>query len=155
MKLLNNKFKSVGWIILIIAIPLAFLALFMGVEFEFLNTTVISIFPSEILGHKQYFSWLETNITLTIIGLLFIIGALLVGFSKEKVEDEFIFKLRLTSLMWAVLVNYLLLILLFIFVYETAFFSVLLFNLFTTIIIYIALFNFNIFKNKKELQFEK
>src|ERR1700678_2090617 len=35
-----------------------------------------------------------------------VIGLLLVGFSKEKIEDEQIAQLRLDSLQWAVYVNY-------------------------------------------------
>jgi hypothetical protein len=43
--------------------------------------------------------------------LLMLIGLLLVAFSKERIEDEQISRLRLDSLQWAVYFNYVLLIL--------------------------------------------
>lgn len=42
--------------------------------------------------------------------LLMVVGLILVAFSKEKIEDEQISKLRLDSLQWAIYLNYLVLI---------------------------------------------
>jgi cell division protein FtsW (lipid II flippase) len=42
--------------------------------------------------------------------LLMVIGLILVAFSKEKIEDEQISRLRLDSLQWAIYLNYLILI---------------------------------------------
>ena len=42
--------------------------------------------------------------------LLMVIGLILIAFSKEKIEDEQISRLRLDSLQWAVYVNYAVLI---------------------------------------------
>ena len=50
-------------------------------------------------------------------------GALLVSFSKEKNEDEFITEIRLSSLLWAVCVSYTLLLVAFLFVYGSPFFE--------------------------------
>ena len=56
-------------------------------------------------------------------------------------EDEFIMKLRLESLVWAVYVNYAILILTILFVYELHFFSILVFNMFTLLIFFAIRFN--------------
>lgn len=45
--------------------------------------------------------------------LILILGMLLIAFSKERVEDEQISKLRLESLQWAIYLNYLILIICF------------------------------------------
>jgi hypothetical protein len=97
----------------------------------------------------------EINIIQTLIGVLFIIGGLLIMFSKEKIEDEYITKIRLTSLLWAVFINYILLILAFIFVYNLAFISVMICNMFTILIIFIIRFHFLLYKNSKNLVSEK
>ena len=73
---------------------------------------------------------------------------MMVGFSKEKNEDEYIANLRLSSLMWAVWVNYVLLLLCFIFVYGMGFLHVMIYNMFTVLIIFIGRFNLILFKNK-------
>jgi uncharacterized membrane protein len=92
---------------------------------------------------------IETNITSTLVGALFIVGAMFVGFAKEKSEDEFIAKLRLSSLLWAVWVNYILLFLSFVFVYGMSFLSVMLYNMFTVLIIFIIRFNYILYKTSK------
>ncbi len=76
------------------------------------------------------------------MALAIIIGGLLVGFTKEKVEDEFIYKLRKDSLVWAIIFNYAVLIFTIIFVYSLTFFDVLVFNMFTPLIFFIVRFNF-------------
>jgi ABC-type Fe3+-siderophore transport system permease subunit len=107
------------------------------------------------MGKKRLFSFIDVNITNTIIGVLFITGALLVGFSREKREDEFIAGIRLSSLLWAVAVNYLLLLLAFIFIYGTPFLDVMLYNMFTVLILFIARFHYMLYKNSKPLTDEK
>src|SRR5438034_604935 len=81
---------------------------------------------SQMMGHLEdlsTFSFRNTNITNTIVGAGFLIGALLVSFSKEKNEDEFIAEIRLSSLLWAVCVSYTLLLVAFLFVYGSPFFE--------------------------------
>jgi hypothetical protein len=61
------------------------------------GTSDLSLFSSE---HLYFMSTV----------LLMLIGLLLVAFSKERIEDEQISRLRLDSLQWAVYLNYVLLI---------------------------------------------
>jgi hypothetical protein len=129
--------------------------LFFGFEPNWAKAKVLSIFPNNLMGEKGSFKMQEINITQTLIGVLFIIGGLLIMFSKEKIEDEYITKIRLTSLLWAVLINYSLLIVAFVFVYNLAFISVMIFNMFTILIIFIIRFHFLLYKNSKNLVSEK
>ena len=153
--LLPNKYKLIGWYLLI---PTTILGIFLSfTEFESLqiNTKVFAIFSDQVFRESKFFSFIETNITSTIIGVIFIIGAMMVGFSKEKREDEFIEKLRMSSLLWAVWVNYILLFLSLIFIYGTAFLTVMIYNMFTVLIIFIIRFNYILYKNSKAVSDEK
>lgn len=153
--LLPNKYKMIGWIILFPSFILGLCLVISGYEPSWLNAKVLSIFPDQIFGSKNYFSIISVNLTNTIVGILFIVGCLLVGFSKEKNEDEFIAKIRLSSLLWAVFVNYLLLLIAFIFIYDLAFLSVMMYNMFTVLLIFILRFNYILYKSSKSFSYEK
>ena len=114
--LLPNKFKKIGWFILIPSFLIGIFLTFSDYRPDWLNGKMVTVF--HFRTDEKYFAVLNVNFTNTIIGVLLIIGGLHVSFSKEKNEDEFISKIRFTSLLWAVLVNYVLLIIAFVFVYE-------------------------------------
>lgn len=147
--LLPNKFKTIGWLLLIPATIAGTILSFTDFETNWLHTKVFAMFSDEAFGLSRPFSFIHVNVTNTIVGTVFIAGALLVGFSKEKKEDEFIAKLRLSSLLWAILVNYILLLFAFVFIYGTAFFTVMIYNMFTVMIIFIIRFNYILYKNSK------
>ena len=110
---------------------------------------VFAIANDGINDNYKYFTVKDANITNTLIGSLFIIGAMLVSFSKEKNEDEFIAEIRLSSLLWAVCVSYILLLVAFLFVYGSPFLDVMVYNMFTVLIIFIIRFNYILHKNTK------
>ncbi|WP_378174608.1 hypothetical protein [Aquimarina sp. SS2-1] len=110
---------------------------------------VIALWSEDFLsneGSREIIRILENDIIDEIITLLIIIGGLMVSFSKEKIEDEFISNLRLSSLKWAFLLNYVVLIFATVFIYGVSYFNVLVFNMFTPIIIFIARFNYLVYK---------
>lgn len=90
------------------------------------------------------------DMALTISCALIIIGGMLIAFAKEKVEDEFISKLRLTSLLWAISINYILLLIGILTVYGLDFLNVLFYNMFTPLVIFIIRFNFLYYKYSRE-----
>lgn len=153
--LLPSKYKTFGWFILIPAAVSGIILSFTGFEADWLHAKVFAIFNDPLFGERRFFSFVYTNITNTIVAVLFITGAMLVSFSKEKNEDEYIAGLRLSSLVWAVVLSYLLLLLAFIFVYGTAFLNVMIYNMFTVLIIFIVRFNYIIYKNSKKGPDEK
>lgn len=153
--LLPNKYKMIGWILLI---PSTILGLYLSFNnYNGFDITVktFSLFSDELFGKTKFLTFVRADITNTIVGVLFIIGALMVSFSKEKNEDEFIANLRLSSLMWAVLVNYFLLLIGFLFIYDLAFINVMAYNMFTVLIIFIIRFNYILYKNNKIVSDEK
>jgi hypothetical protein len=153
--LLPNKYKRLGWCILIPSFILG-LCIITGVfeEPDWLHVRMVSIFPGAG-SEGKYFKLVGVNLTNTIVSVFFIIGGLLVGFTKEKNEDEFIAKIRLSSLLWAVLVNYILLLIAFICIYSDSFFSVMVYNMFTVLLIFIIRFNYIMYKNSKSVSDEK
>lgn len=148
--LLPHRWKAIGWGILIPAIAAGILLSIQGYEPEWLSMHVFAFWSDHVLGERVYFSFIETNVTGTLVGAAVLVGALLVGFSREKVEDEYIASLRLSSLLWAVWVNYLLLLVAFLFVWGMPFFNVMVYNMFTVLIIFIA--RFNIMVRRREQQ---
>lgn len=153
--LLPNRFKRVGWFILIPAAVLGIVVVVLDYGTIKINSTVFAIYADEILGKTHYFSFVKTDIVNTLVGAFFIIGSLLVGFSKEKNEDEYISNLRLNSLLWAVLVNYLILLFTFLFIYGLGFFNIMVYNMFTVLVIFIAKFNYSLCRNSKSVSNEE
>ena len=113
-------------------------------ETDALTINVLSIYNgNSIFGSGGgFFKIIENSILDELISLAIIIGGLIVGFSKEKIEDEFIYKLRKDSLVWALLFNYMVLVFAILFIYDFTFFDVLVFNMFTPLIFFIVRFNF-------------
>jgi len=153
--LLPNRFKTIGWVILIPATIAGILLRYYDFDANWMHARVFAIASDGFLANAKYFGLVDANITNTVVGSVFIIGAMLVSFSKEKTEDEFIAKLRLSSLLWAVCVSYLLLLVAFIFVYGSPFLDVMVYNMFTVLIIFIVRFNYILFKNSKSIPDEK
>jgi hypothetical protein len=144
--LLPNRFKYFGWILITVSVLLWITTLINQDEFSFLNVKVFTIAGAELLKSIEYFTLIHVNLTATILGLLFIIGGMFVAFAKQKIEDEFIIKLRLVSFQWAILINYSLLLFCFIFIYDIAFLNVMIYNMFTVLILFIIRFHYLLYK---------
>lgn len=130
--LFPNIYKAIGWLVLIPSAIFGLIVLFTDYEPAFFDAPVLEIIS-----------------TLVIIGLLF------VAFSKEKHEDEYISKIRLESLVWAVYFNYGVLLFFFWFTYELTFFYVMVFNMFTVLLFFIIRFNWLVYKLKKQNRYEE
>jgi len=141
--LLPNKYKKFGWILLLIGMIVGILFNAEVLEADVLQTKVLSIYNEGIFSKDDgFFRIIENGILDEIVALMIIIGGLIVGFSKEKVEDEFIYQLRKESLVWAIIFNYIILSLAIVFIYDMTFFNVLIYNMFTPLIFFIVRFNF-------------
>ena len=153
--LLPNYFKKIGWFLLIPGLILGVFYLIEQPEPEWLKLNVFAFFDDEIMGQKSCFTMVKNNIIDEIIGLLLIIGAGFVAFSKEKVEDEFITQVRLEALVWATYLNYAILAISLLFVFGIPFFWVLVFNMFTILLFFIIKFNWTIYQSTKALNYEE
>ena len=148
--LLPNKYKTIGWILFIVGIVSGLFLMFNEYETDALTINVLSIYNGDSLfgGTKGFFNIIENSILDELIVIAIIVGGLTVGFTKEKVEDEFIFKLRKDSLVWALIFNYAVLIFAIIFIYDFTFFDVLVFNMFTPLMFFVFRFNFLKYKSQ-------
>ena len=90
------------------------------------------------------------NFTDEIAAIGSIVGLLFIAFSKVKVEDEYVSKIRLESLQWAIYFNFVLLILATIFVHGMLYFQVIIFNMFTPLIFFIVRFYYILFIKNSE-----
>jgi len=153
--LFPSKYKQIGWIILIPMSILGLVALIFDYNPEFLDFNVPALFINEIFGNKQIYGMVTNNILNEILGVLVILSSILVAFSKEKVEDEYISKIRLESLVWAVYVNYGILLVSFLFIFDLAFLWVMILNMFTVLFFFIIRFNWQITKFKKLATYEE
>lgn len=152
--LLPNKYKKIGWILFIIGIIIGVVLYLDEYDSDVLTIKVLSIYNDDAIFGKEngFFKIIENSIVDEIAVLAIIIGGLLVGFSKEKIEDEFVYKLRKDSLVWAIIFNYTVLIFAVLFIYSFTFFDVLVFNMFTPLIFFIFRFNF---LKQKSLKYEE
>jgi hypothetical protein len=78
--------------------------------------------------------------------LLMLTGLFLVAFSKEKIEDEQISRLRLDSLQWAIFFNYVLLIITLVFTNRMNFRDILELNLWIPLLFFVIRFRWAIFR---------
>jgi hypothetical protein len=150
--LLPNQLKIVGWILFVPGIVLGALYLITGNEPNFLNLKIFALAGDTgngFLPDTSYFTIAETNIFNEIISLLIIIGAVLIALSKEKNEDETTSKIRLRSLVWAIYLNYTILAIAIVLVYDSPFVWVLIFNMFTFLFFFILRFNWALYRSKK------
>lgn len=146
--LLPNYYKMIGLVVLLVSTALWIYIAVSGNDLLIPETNMFTMVNGDVTGKSKYFTIDKVNLTYTLIGVLFIAGSLLIAFSREKTEDEYIMKLRLSSFQWAVLVNYILLLIMFLFVYGIDFITVMLYNMFTTIILFIVRFNYLLLKNR-------
>ena len=147
--LFPHVFKKIGLAISSLAIPLGLYTLFNEVEPAFFDRKVFAISVDRIFESKKQFAVIEDNILNEILGIIIILGLLFVAFAKEKVEDEYIGRIRLESLVWATYFNYAVLIFSFIFFYEFTFLWVMVFNMFTILVFFIIRFNWKLYGIRK------
>jgi len=82
-------------------------------------------------------------------------GLFVIAFSREKIEDEQIYQLRLSSLRWAIYINYAVLILGLILIKNNADYKdILRLNLWVPLMFFILLFRYKIFRLNRSLSTE-
>ena len=119
--LFPNKYKKIGWLILIPSAIIGLITLILEFEPNYLDFNVPAIFIDELFGDKHFFGIVNNNILNEILGVLILLSSLLFAFSKEESEDEYISKIRLESLVWAVYLNYAILLISFLFINKIEF----------------------------------
>lgn len=150
--LLPHGFQKIGWAILI---STAFFGILIALDGY--NGIPSFLLPSDLNPqlaktlHSQSMTHLTNNIAL--IGI--ILGCLFITCSREKVEDELIDKIRLNSLLLALVTNYTIVIIISLFVYDFAYLDVMLYNLFTILLLFLGIFRYKLWRLRKEVRNEE
>jgi hypothetical protein len=153
--LFSNRFKKLGWVLFIPSLVGAILISIYEPEFDFLDLKAFAIFNDDFFNSKRFFYLIDNNLADEILCVLLIVGGVLVAFSKEKIEDEMVTKIRLESLVWATYVNYAVLLACVIFIYGMPFLTVMMYNMFTLLFFFILRFYWMIYKTSKATDDEK
>ena len=146
--LLPNKYKKIGWYLFVPTFIIGLYTVLYDFEPKMLDINVFSI-NFEPNQYSNFFGFVKNNIMNEIVGIMMIISSFMVAFSKEKDEDELIAKIRLDSLAWATYINYAVLFVAFIFVYDFSFLSIMIFNMFTFLLFFIARFNIKMYNFRR------
>lgn len=110
--LFPHRFKAIGWVITGITLAATIAAFVVSICYDWHpHLKMPALFDDDSLGflsdegeNPGFFKMADCSI-FTFILIFMTIGLILVGFSKEKVEDEFVRQLRERSLVWATLVS--------------------------------------------------
>lgn len=127
--LFPHSFQRIGWIIFALGIALGAYAVFEGFNGSYTmnNITIISI----------------------------IVGGVLATCSCEEIEDEMTQQLRLNALLMALYINFAALIVCSLLFYDMDFLNVMIYNMFTILLIFMVVFRWKIWRMKKALKNEE
>lgn len=108
--LFPRKYIAVALPVAVLCITYFTLITLEAIECPFVFTTKVPMFS---LVHDKlfepnhtYFGWESRNIEKELLGITLIVSALVIAFTKEQVEDEFIQSLRHQALQWSIVVSY-------------------------------------------------
>lgn len=147
--LLPHKFKIIGWFFLIPSLTLGILWV-AGFRYE-----IISPVFALLADNGENFTIIYKNIFNEIVAVPLLISLIFVAFAKEKNEDEYLTRIRLESLSWSILINSTLLLIAWIIVFREGFYNIMVYNMFTVLILYIIRFYGIMYINKKQFNNEK
>tara|TARA_B110001454_G_scaffold208952_1_gene221974 strand:+ start:147 stop:605 length:459 start_codon:yes stop_codon:yes gene_type:complete len=146
--LFSNQFKKTSGIVFYLSIPLGLFLLLTERLQDLFVVNVFSIFSHEWFGSERTgFGWIENGLGDEILTLLIIVSGLINSFSKEKIEDELISRIRLESLSLSLFISFGLIIISTFLVYNINYMYVLVFNLFLIILLFNLILKFRLFKH--------
>ena len=146
--LFNYKYKKIsGWIFYLL-IPVGLFLLLTERIQDIFVVNVFSIFSYEWIGSERTgFGWIENGLGDEVFTLLIIVSGIVNSFSKEKIEDELISRIRLESLSLSLFISFGLIIISTFLVYNLNYMYVLVLNLFLIILLFNLIFKFRLFKH--------
>ncbi len=160
----NNLFphgwKPLGWILLSICIPLGSWLLMSEESFPLsAEVTIPWSFSEGQPGLEDAFDGVskkDGTASLQLIDELLalgvIAGLMLVGFARLRNEDERTAQMRLEALQWALYGNTAILVLCILLVHGISFINVMIYNMFTPLLIFVLRFHWLIWQESRELK---
>ena len=145
--LFPHRFRPIGWVIFMPSALLGFACMYADFKWHVLDVALPAWLTKIGLSDSLFGN--NNNLTDELAALGVITGLILIAFSKEKTEDEMMGQLRLEALQWSVYANYLVLAITIITVYDMAFFNVMVYNMFTMLLVFIGRFRWLIYRNNQ------
>lgn len=140
--LIPNRYKVYGWVVFLLFAAFHIVA----------NIIYPEIGKKIVIRHDEANSLMDglMDSDLTFPGAGILLGLVMICFSREKNEDEYISYLRLRSWQLSVLISYGVLFLANLLVYGGWFLSFMIYNMLTVLIVFIVTFNLSLYKLKRE-----
>lgn len=146
--LFSNKFKKTSGVVFYLSILIGLFLFLTDRIQDIFVVNVFSIFSYEWFGSEpKGFGWIENGLGDEVFTLLIIISGIVNSFSREKIEDELISRIRLESLSLSLFISFGLIIISTFLVYNINYMYVLVFNLFLIILLFNLIFKFRLYKH--------
>lgn len=146
--LFPNSYRRIGQIL---AIPSAFLCgyyLFFA-DSDLMPCRMFSVLSFELFSSVEWFKIVEADMIKQMSIVLFTISLLLIAFSREKEEDEYMEYLRSRSMRWAMLTSGVVTIVVTLLVYNIAYLYFVFINLYLILILFILKYRIDLHRLRK------
>ena len=134
--LFDNKYKKISGLVFYLTSIIGLYLLITDMIFDLFTLNVYSLFSESISDLTYGGGWIENGLGDEIFTTIIIISGLINSFSKEKIEDELISKIRLESLTMSLFISYSLVIISTFLIYNLSYMYVLVFNLFVILLLF-------------------
>ncbi len=150
MKLLANVFKTPAAVVFYGSFLLG-VVLFLETDGELgnllqLELRVPALFSDSWLSERDGI-WVVNNLSDELLTLVILLSGLVLGFSKEKAEDEYTALLRGAALQWSLVANTVLAILATFSIYGIAYFNFMVIQLFSILLLFNLRFQYTLYKH--------
>jgi len=148
LTVIPNRYRPLGWAIFLPALILGLACMYLDFSWSLLDLKsgwLFNLYEGDILAG-------DLNFTDELAAVGVLVGLLILVFSAEKKEDEWSTVLRLSALSWAVWLHFAVLLLAIVFVHGTAFFTVLVYNMFTLLFLFGLRFRYLLWKAAKQVE---
>jgi hypothetical protein len=147
--LFDNKYKKISGLVFYLTSIIGLYLLITDKIFDLFTLNVYSLFSESISDLTYGGGWIENGLGDEIFTTIIIISGLINSFSKEKIEDELISKIRLESLAMSLFISYSLVIISTFLIYNLSYMYVLVFNLFITLLLFNLIFRYRLYQHYK------
>ena len=147
--LFDNKYKKISGLVFYLTSIIGLYLLITDKIVDLFTLNVYSLFSESISDLTYGGGWIEKGLGDEIFTTIIIISGLINSFSKEKIEDELISKIRLKSLTMSLFISYSLVIISTFLIYNLSYMYVLVFNLFIILLLFNLIFRYRLYQHYK------
>jgi hypothetical protein len=147
--LFDNKYKKISGLVFYLTSIIGLYLLLTERIFDLFTLNVYSLFSESLSDLTYGRGWIENGLGDEIFTTIIIISGLINSFSKEKIEDELISKIRLESLTMSLFISYSLVIISTFLIYNLSYMYVLVFNMFIILLLFNLIFRYKLHQHYK------